>query len=92
MSTLHLTRCDNCGEQTEDPQALGWSKINVHPWQKGITSLPDDGPDPDHWLIRDLCPDCSEKARLWLQGELVAVFRKRRALNLPPDPGPEPAA
>lgn len=93
MSTAHITRCDNCGEQTESPEAQGWSKINVHPWQKINTSVPDEDAGQDSWLIRDLCPACAEKARAWLRGELAAVFRKRRNHeSLPPDSEPETKA
>ena len=89
MSQAHITRCDNCQVESEDPLGQGWSRINVHPAGVDWKDEPQDAADP--WLVRDLCPACAMKVRSWLTGELVAVFRRPRRGEKADEPGTDPA-
>lgn len=69
MTLKTITKCDNCGSETDAPTST-WYKINLHP-----SSNAD---DESMWIIRDLCPDCTDRVRKWLTGELCAAFRRPR--------------
>lgn len=74
MSQRTTTKCDCCGAETETPNAMGWCKVNLHPWKPG--ELEDQGQPSEEWKMGDLCMECADKFRAWLTGSLMAVFRK----------------